>query len=128
MDLVNYCRSHNIIVNSWCPYARPDSWVQQPPCAANPILDPTAAAVASKHGATSAQVQMAWQVMNGVLPNPRSQNVLHMQQNMDYASIELDASDVEALNNVPQSLCEPPACTNPVVPGQYPSTCVNNGK
>ena len=127
--LVAYCLAHNIIVNSWCPFARPDSWVQQAPCAANPLLDPVAAAVAAKHGVTSASLQMAWQVAQGVLPNPRSQNAAHMLENLAYTGIELDASDMAALAGVPQSICEPPACTNPVLPNQYAAgTCVNNGK
>ena len=128
LPLVAWCQAHGIVVNSWCPFSRPDSWTQQPPCAPTPITDPTAAAVAAKHGVSSAALQMAWQVSQGVYPNPRSQNVVHMMQNLAYTDIELDADDMAALAAVPQSLCQPPACTNAVAPGQFPLTCVNNGK
>ena len=128
LELVAWCRAHNIVVNSWCPFSRPDSWTQQPPCAPSPLEDPVAAQIAAKHGVSSATLQMAWQVTLGVLPNPRSQNAAHMIENLAYASVALDADDLAALAAVPQSLCQPPACTNPVVPGQYAQTCVNNGK
>ena len=128
MPLVAWCRAHNIIVNSWCPFSRPDSWQQQPPCAPTPLGDATAAAIAAKHGVSSATLQMAWQVTLGVLPNPRSQNAPHMIENLAYSGVVLDDDDLAALAAVPQSLCQPPACTNPVVPGQFAQTCVNNGK
>jgi len=128
MALVRYCAERGIVVNSWCPFSRPDSWTQQPPCAPTPLTDPTAVALAAKYGVSSAALQMAWQVTLGVLPNPRSQNAAHMLENMAYADIAIDEEDMAALAAVPQSLCQPPACTNPVAPGQYAQTCVNNGK
>jgi 2,5-diketo-D-gluconate reductase A len=116
MDLLAYCKAKGIQFNGWVPFARPDSWTQQPPCAASPVQDPVAAAIAAKYNATSTQLQLAWQASLGVALNPRSQNVLHMASN-------LDMSRLAALLARPQSICQPPACTNPVWTG-----CVNNGK
>ena len=110
------------------PLARPDSWTQQPPCAANPTLDPTAAAIAARYNVTSAQLQLIFQVQLGMSVIPRSQSAAHMAENLDIFNVTLSDADMSTLWTLPQSICEPGACTNPVVAGQYPQTCVNNGK
>ena len=128
LPLIAWCAARGIVVNSWCPFSRPDSWVQKPPCAPSPVQDPIAAVLAAKHNVSSAALQMAWQVKHGVFPNPRSQNDTHMAENLAYQNIDLHADEMALLDAVPQSLCQPPACTNPVVPGQFEQTCENNGK
>jgi len=126
-DLLAYCNANGINMQSWVPFARTDSWVQQPPCAVNPVLDPAAAAMAAKYGVSSAQLQLAFQVSLGISVNPRSQSVAHMQENLDIFDVNITAADMNTLwTGFPQSICEPPACTNPVVAGK--NTCVNNGK
>lgn len=124
-ELLAFCNAHGIVFNSWVPFARSDSWVQQPPCAPTPVQDPTAGAMAARYNATSAQLQLAWQVSLGIAVNPRSQSALHMAQNLDIFDLagRISAADSDALWGAPQSICEPPACTNPVTSG-----CVNNGK
>jgi len=125
--LVAYCRAHDIVVNSWCPLQRPDSWVHAPPCAPTPVTDPRAAALAARlgGGATPAQAQLAWQLARGVLPTPRSQNVVHMVENLGAARLaaRLGEGDLAALDAAPQALCEPSKCTNPVRPGDFGETC-----
>lgn len=93
---------------------------------------------------------MAFQLQAGAVLNPRSQNVIHMSENLaaislgmcffrvpfasselrlsravapQFAAGEISEPDMQALWAAPQSICAPPACTNPVWEG-----CVNNGK
>ena len=73
--LLDYCKAHGILFNSWTPLARPDSWVMQPPCAPSPDRDPGAMALAARYNATGAALQLAWAMQEGVAVNPRTQNV-----------------------------------------------------
>jgi diketogulonate reductase-like aldo/keto reductase len=70
-------------------------------------------------------MQLAFQAQAGVVLNPRSQNAVHMMENLNMLELAGDISeaDMATLWAAPQSICEPPACTNPVFHG-----CVNNGK
>jgi len=126
--LLEYCKANNILFESWVPLARPDSWVQQPPCAANPTQDAAAAAIAARYNVTNAHLQLIFQVQLGMSVIPRSQSSAHMQENLDIFSTTLSDADMASLWTFPQSICEPGACTNPVVAGAYKETCVNNGK
>lgn len=121
--LVAYCQANGILVNSWTPFARPDSWTMQPPCASSPIYDPAAAAIGAKYGVTGPQVQLAWQIQQGVYPNPRTQNAAHALDNLRVFNIALSQTDLAALAAVPQSNCAPPASTNPWYTG-----CPSNAK
>jgi len=127
-ELLAYCNANNVLFESWVPFARPDSWVQQLPCAANPTVDPTSAGIAARYGVTNAQLQLAFQVQLGMSVIPRSQSAAHMAENLNVFDITISDADMATLWTLPQSICEPGACTNPVVAGQYPATCVNNGK
>lgn len=122
-ELLDYCNQNGIVFNSWTPFARPDSWVMQAPCATTPITDATAAAIGAKYNRTGAQFQLAFQVSLGVAPQPRTQNVVHMWDNLNIFDIELSDADLQALWGVPQNQCAPPACTNPVYNG-----CPSNAK
>lgn len=126
--LLEYCNAHQILFESWVPLARPDSWTQQPPCASNPTLDPTSAAISAKYNVSNAQLQLIFQVQLGMSVIPRSQNAAHMTENLNLFDTTISDADMATLWTLPQSICEPGACTNPVVAGAYPQTCVNNGK
>ncbi len=60
---------------------------------------PGVASVASKHGATPAQVALAWLLRRGdhVLLIPGTRSVGHLEENLAAAELELDADDLEAL-------------------------------
>lgn len=126
--LLEYCQANNILFESWVPLARPDSWLEQPPCAANPTLDPTAAAIAARYNVSNAQLQLIFQVQLGMSVIPRSQSSAHMRENLALFDTVISDADMATLWTLPQSICEPGACTNPVVAGQFPQTCVSNGK
>jgi pyridoxine 4-dehydrogenase len=64
--------------------------------------DPTIASVAAKHGATPAQIALAWLLHKDphVLLIPGTSSLTHLEQNVAAARIALDADDLVALDGV----------------------------
>jgi aryl-alcohol dehydrogenase-like predicted oxidoreductase len=64
--------------------------------------DPTIASVAAKHGATTAQIALAWLLHRDqhVLLIPGTSSLTHLEQNMNAAHIALDDVDMAALDGV----------------------------
>ena len=58
--------------------------------------------VAAKHGATTSQVALAWLLHHDerILLIPGTSTVRHLEENMAAGSLELDAGDLEALDDV----------------------------
>lgn len=65
--------------------------------------DPQVASVAERHGATPAQIALAWLLAQGedVLLIPGTGSVAHLEQNLAVAGIALDAEDLAALRATP---------------------------
>ena len=89
-DVVNYCQAEGIGFIPWFPVAagalaRPGG-----------VLE----AVATKLGATTAQVSLAWLLARSpiVLPIPGTSKVEHLEENMAAADIELSAADLAAID------------------------------
>ena len=72
---------------------------------ANQLQDPAVLAVAAAHGATPAQVILAWQWALGVPTNPRSMSAQHMADNLAAYAITLNQTEVHMLSTRPQDLC-----------------------
>ena len=89
-DVVNYCDAEGIGFIPWFPVA---SGALARPGGA---LD----AVATKLGASSAQVSLAWLLARSpvVVPIPGTSNVAHLEENMAAARIELSAEDLAAID------------------------------
>ena len=69
--------------------------IDQGTLAANAALRP----LAERHGATPAQIALAWLLHHGgVMAIPKAGQLLHLQQNWAAASIELDASDLAQID------------------------------
>ena len=89
-DVVNYCEAEGIGFIPWFPVAagalaRPGG-----------VLE----AVATKLGATTAQVSLAWLLARSpiVLPIPGTSKVEHLEENMAAVDIELSAADLAAID------------------------------
>jgi aryl-alcohol dehydrogenase-like predicted oxidoreductase len=65
--------------------------------------DPAVTETASKHGATPAQVALAWLLARyeRMLPIPGTTSVAHLEENLAAADLELDADDLALLDGVP---------------------------
>eukprot|EP01060_Flectonema_neradi_P001812 TRINITY_DN11128_c0_g1_i1.p1 TRINITY_DN11128_c0_g1~~TRINITY_DN11128_c0_g1_i1.p1 ORF type:complete len:346 (+),score=57.44 TRINITY_DN11128_c0_g1_i1:45-1082(+) len=98
-ELVKYCLSNNITVNSYAPLGTPDVefgfW--------KPVLTnhPTAQQVGQKYGKSAAQVWLRWALQHNVIVNPRSWNISHQRENMDVFDFTLSAADMNTLDTIP---------------------------
>ena len=60
------------------------------------------AGVAHRHGATASQIALAWLLHHApvVLPTPGTASLAHLDENLDAASIALDADDLRQLDGL----------------------------
>jgi len=56
--------------------------------------------IAQQHGATPAQVALAWLLAKGALPIPKAIQHEHIDENLQATSLELLAEDIEQLDNI----------------------------
>ena len=73
---------------------------------ANTAIVDVARRVAERHGATPAQVALAWCLVQGdhVLPIPGTKRIRYVEENVAAASLELTAQDLGELDDAPQAL------------------------
>lgn len=89
--VLDYCTKHEIGFIPWHPLAAGD------------LLMPRAAlsSVAKRHGATPAQVALAWLLMRSpiIIPIPGTSRIDHLEQNVAAAGLELSREDFEAIDS-----------------------------
>jgi len=110
LDIMSYCWRHGIVFLGYSPLGVPDykAYPTTGPGAlpaANQLQDPVVQAVAAAHGATPAQVILAWHWALGVPTNPRSMSPQHMRDNLEAYSLVLNQTEVHMLSTRPQDLC-----------------------
>jgi aryl-alcohol dehydrogenase-like predicted oxidoreductase len=73
---------------------------------ANAAIVDVARRVGERHGATPAQVALAWCLAQGdhVLPIPGTKRIRYVEENVAAASLELTPQDLAELDDVPQAL------------------------
>ena len=88
-DTVPWCEQHNIAFLPWYPMAggkllKPD----------NPMVQ-TLTRIAARHGATPAQVSLAWLLHRSpvMLPIPGTSKVTHLEENIAAASLQLESAE-----------------------------------
>ncbi len=87
-DLLPWQRERRIATMAYCP-------LDEGRLPAHPALAP----VAARHGATPAQVALAWLVGRGdVIAIPKAAHVARVEENAAAASLRLDAQDLAALD------------------------------
>ncbi len=61
-------------------------------------------AVAGRHGATPAQVALAWVLAQGehVIPIPGTRRLRHLEENAGAAEVSLTAADLADLRDLPE--------------------------
>ena len=88
-ETLNYCQLHGIAFLPWYPLA------------AGKVLRPgqpnasALAEIAARHGATAAQLSLAWLLYRSpvLLPIPGTSKVAHLEENVAAASLQLTAAD-----------------------------------
>lgn len=90
--LLDLCRAQGIVLTAYTPLGRGGA-------ADQPVLQ----AIARKHGATAAQVALAWLLaQEGVAMVPKATSSLRQRENLDAARVVLDADDMAAIATLPK--------------------------
>ncbi|MET1034678.1 MAG: aldo/keto reductase [Arthrobacter sp.] len=87
-ELRDYAASRGIAHQSWSPLGQGSEL----------LSEPTLASIAEKHGATPAQVVIAWHLALGNVVIPKSVTPSRIVENWEATGVTLDAEDVAAIN------------------------------
>jgi diketogulonate reductase-like aldo/keto reductase len=92
-DLLPWCRQHGILVMAYSPLEN------SPAEQAAMLGEPAVAQVAARHGATAAQIAIAWLLhQDGVIAIPKAVKPAHVRENAAAADIVLGAQDLADLD------------------------------
>ena len=111
-DLVEYCQKMNITFNGYAPLGTPDWAPIKRGWDRSVLNDPTVVGIAQAHGCTPAQVVQQWQWKQGIVINPRSMNVTHMKENLNFFNVQLTAADMKAISSI-KPPNNPKVCPDP---------------
>jgi diketogulonate reductase-like aldo/keto reductase len=89
-DLVQFCKSHDIAVESWSPLARGKVFGNE-----------TLEEIAKKHNKSVSQVCLRWIVQHEVIIIPKSTSTARIQENMDIFDFELSMEEMTRINELP---------------------------
>ena len=89
-DLVDIHRARGIVTGAWRPLG----------CGNAMLTDPVIAAVAERHGRTTAQVILRWLTQQGFVATPKSSNLTRMAQNLDIFGFSLSADEMAQLGSL----------------------------
>lgn len=100
-DLVEFCRTNQIVVTAYAPLGsgdRPDTMRE----AGEPSLlaDQVVADIAKKNSATPAQVLIAWGLARGLVEIPKSVQFDRIEENLGALNVTLDGDDMKRLNAI----------------------------
>jgi 2,5-diketo-D-gluconate reductase A len=86
-ELREYAASRGILHEAWSPLGQGSEL----------LSEPVLARIAEKHGATPAQVVIAWHLALGTVVIPKSETPSRIQENWASLGVVLDAEDLEAV-------------------------------
>jgi 2,5-diketo-D-gluconate reductase B len=90
--LLDYTRQHGIVLTSYTPVAK-----------GAVLEDAVIRRIAARHGATPAQVALAWLLaMPGVAAIPKAASPARQRENLGAVDLRLDAEDLAALDALPK--------------------------
>ena len=88
-DLLPWSQKHQLPIMAYCPLAQ----------AGRLLKDPVMAEIAERHGATAAQVSLAWVTRTaGVIAIPKAVDPRHVQLNAAAAELALGDEDLQAID------------------------------
>lgn len=87
---IQYNESKDIITEAWSPLGRGRGLLEEP------VIQ----AIAEAHGATPAQVVLAWHVARGVVPIPKSSSLDRQLSNLKATDVQLTVSEVEKITGL----------------------------
>lgn len=89
-EMVEYCQENDLYLVAYSPIAR------------GKVFDvPVLNQIAEKHGASAAQVSLAWlNSKENVVPIPKASSRIHIEENWESRRIELDREDIEKIESI----------------------------
>ncbi|SEJ62470.1 alcohol dehydrogenase (NADP+) [Cyclobacterium xiamenense] len=100
-ELVTFCKENGLQVTAYSPLGSADRPKARKK-ADDPVLleHPLFRKLAEKHEATVAQVLIAWSLHRDIVVIPKSVNKERIHQNLQAASLQLDAADMQAIAGI----------------------------
>lgn len=83
-------QERGIVTEAWSPLGRGSAALQEP------IIQD----LAKKYGKNSGQIILKWHTQRGIIPVPRSSNLIHQHANKDLFDFELTEEEVKAINGL----------------------------
>ncbi|HYS70961.1 MAG TPA: aldo/keto reductase [Thermoplasmata archaeon] len=93
VDVTEYCRAHEIVVEAYSPLAR-----------GRKLRDATVARIAAKHEKSAAQVLIRWGLQHGFVEIPKSIRPERIRENADVFDFALTAAEMKELDALNQGL------------------------
>ncbi|XP_054837498.1 uncharacterized oxidoreductase ZK1290.5-like isoform X2 [Eublepharis macularius] len=88
-ELVDYCRSKNIVFEGYCPLAKGEA-----------LSHPNIVQLAKKYGRTPAQICIRWSIQNRIVTIPKSTKPERVQENCQVFDFSLVEDDVAILSEM----------------------------
>lgn len=97
-EMLDYCDAHEIALTAYSPFGSPDRSPGLKPADEPDLLaDPVLAEIAGRHGATPAQVILAWDFARGTSAIPKSVTAPHLAENLAAADLALTDDEMRAI-------------------------------
>lgn len=93
-ELVEYCRAHDIQVESWSPLGGTGSKL---------LSDPVINELATRYGKNAAQIIIRWHIQKGFVVIPKSSHPDRIRQNGEVFDFELTDEDMSNIDNLDQN-------------------------
>ncbi len=92
-ELAEFCRGHDIVLQSYSPLAR-----------CQKVDHPMLQSIASKYGKTPAQVMLRWCLEHGIPIIPKSSSTARIQENADLFDFRMQANEIRELDQLDENL------------------------
>ncbi|MFH2105754.1 MAG: aldo/keto reductase [Candidatus Micrarchaeota archaeon] len=92
-ELLEFCKSKNIVLEAYCPLSR-----------AKRLDDPKIVSIAKNHSKTSAQVLLRWALQHDVVVIPKSKHKERIIENADIFGFNLSAEEMIVLDGLNENL------------------------
>ncbi len=90
-EVVDFCKQHNVTVESWSPLARGKVFGNE-----------TLIKISKKYHKSVSQICLRWIIQHEVVVIPKSTNQNRMLENMEIFNFELSKSEMNQINSLPE--------------------------